>query len=125
MQATDPAAAGQPHPRRRHAQRSACPVACSLDLLGDRWSLLIIRDLLLGKTRYGEFQASAEHIPTNILAERLKRLEEAGIICSVPYGRHSRRKEYRLTAAGQDLGPIVKSLRDWGLAQFPGTRAPR
>ena len=104
--------------------RSACPVACSLDLLGDRWTLLVIRDLLFGKTRYGEFLASAEGIPTNILAERLKRLEDGGIISSVPYGNHSRRKEYRLTPAGEGLRPIVRAIRDWGLNQFPGTRAP-
>jgi DNA-binding HxlR family transcriptional regulator len=80
--------------------------------------------LLLGKSRYGEFLASAEGIPTNILADRLKRLEQAGIISSSPYGRHSRRKEYRLTPAGEGLRPIIKALRDWGLGHFPGTRAP-
>ncbi|MBV9169715.1 MAG: helix-turn-helix transcriptional regulator [Chloroflexi bacterium] len=120
MQATQPGRG----PRVRHAQRSICPVACSLDILGDRWTLLLIRDLLLGKSRYGEFLASAEGIPTNILAERLKRLEQAGIITSTPYGNHARRKEYRLTQAGEALRPIVKAMRDWGLSQFPGTRAP-
>jgi DNA-binding HxlR family transcriptional regulator len=108
----------------RHAPRSRCPVACSLDLLGDRWSLLIVRDLLLGKTRYGEFLASAEGIPTNVLADRLKRLEQAGIISSAPYGHHSRRRDYRLTPTGEALGPVVRALRDWGLSQFPDTRAP-
>src|SRR5438105_4349626 len=57
------------------ALRSPCPVACTLDIIGDRWTLLLIRDLLAGKKRYGEFLASPERIPTNILAERLKRLE--------------------------------------------------
>ena len=121
MQVSD-VAAGPPTVR---PHRSTCPVACSLDLLGDRWTLLVIRDLLFGKTRYGEFLASAEGIPTNILAERLKRLELAGLISSTPYGRHSRRKDYRLTPAGEALRPIVTALRDWGLNQFPGTRAPR
>ena len=108
----------------RHAQRSWCPVARSLDVLGDRWTLLVIRDLLHGKTRYGDFLASGEGIPTNILADRLKRLEEAGVIASALYSRHARRKEYHLTEAGEALRPVVAALRDWGLAQFPGTRVP-
>ena len=119
MQVRESGAAGA-----RHAQRSLCPVARSLDLLGDRWSLLVIRDLLFGKTRYGDFLTSAEGIPTNILADRLKRLEEAGIVASALYSRHSRRKDYRLTEAGEALRPVVAALRDWGLAQFPGTRVP-
>ena len=106
----------------RHAQRSWCPVSCSLDVLGDRWSLLVIRDLLRGKTRYGDFLASAEGIPTNILADRLKRLEEAGVIAGAPYSRHSRRRDYHLTEAGEALRPVVAALREWGLVQFPGTR---
>jgi DNA-binding HxlR family transcriptional regulator len=100
------------------------PAACSLDVLGDRWTLLVIRDLLGGKTRYGDFLTSAEGIPTNILADRLKRLEEAGVVASAPYGRHSRRKEYNLTQSGEALRPVVAALRDWGLAQLPGTRVP-
>ena len=108
----------------RHAQRSSCPVACSLDLLGDRWTLLVVRDLLRGKTRYGDFLASGEGIPTNILADRLKRLEEAGVVASAPYSRHSRRKDYHLTEAGEALRPVVAALREWGLAQFPATRVP-
>jgi DNA-binding HxlR family transcriptional regulator len=120
MQVNEPVQAGG----GRHAQRSWCPVACSLDLLGDRWTLLIIRDLLRGKSRYGQFLASAEGIPTNILADRLKRLEEAGVISSTPYGQQSRRKDYRLTPAGQALRPVLTALRDWGLNQFPGTHTP-
>jgi DNA-binding HxlR family transcriptional regulator len=119
MQVKESRAAGT-----RHAQRSWCPVACSLDMLGDRWTLLVIRDLLRGKTRYGDFLASAEGIPTNILADRLKRLEEAGVVASALYSRHSRRKDYHLTQAGEALRPVVAALRDWGLAQFPGTRVP-
>ena len=108
-------------PRRQ--PRSACPIACSLDVLGDRWTLLVIRDLLTGKSRYGELLASPEGIPTNILADRLKRLERAGLISSAPYGTHSRRKQYQLTDAGRALAPAIRALRDWGLVQFPGTRA--
>ena len=66
-------------------KRSTCPVACTLDILGDKWTLLVIRDLFLGKKTYGDFQSSPEGIPTNILAERLKRLVEKGIVRKYPY----------------------------------------
>jgi DNA-binding HxlR family transcriptional regulator len=99
-------------------------VACSLDIIGDRWTLLLIRDLLRGKSRYSEFLASAEGIPTNILADRLKRLEQSGLLTSTASTSHSRRRTYQLTPAGRALAPTVRALRDWGLAQFPGTRAP-
>ena len=101
--------------------RSACPVARTLDLVGDRWSLLVIRDLLVGKKRYGDLLASDEHIPTNILAERLKRLEQAGLLERVPYSQHPPRFEYRLTAEGRGLGRAVDALAIWGLGHFPGT----
>jgi DNA-binding HxlR family transcriptional regulator len=104
--------------------RSLCPVANSLDLLGDRWTLLVIRDLFYGKRRYGEFLASPEHIPTNILAERLKRLERAGLITSLPYQERPPRFEYHLTPRGLQLRPILDALAIWGLEQFPGTRRP-
>src|SRR5947209_3788742 len=111
-------------PRGRHGRRSDCPVACTLDLLGDRWTLLVVRDLLRGKARYGDFLASSEGIPTNILAERLKRLQEAGVLEAVLYSAHPPRYEYRLTPKGAALGPVVKSMVDWGLTHLPGTRLP-
>jgi DNA-binding HxlR family transcriptional regulator len=101
--------------------RSTCPVARTLDLVGDRWTLLLIRDLLGGQKRYGDLLASAEHIPTNILAERLQRLERAGLLERVPYSEHPPRFEYRLTAEGRGLGHAVDALATWGLAHFPGT----
>src|SRR5687768_6482078 len=103
------------------APRSACPVACALDIVGDRWTLLLVRDLLLGKTRYGEFLASPEKIPTNILAERLKRLERAGIVRRTAYSERPPRFAYELTEAGRGLGRAVDALAVWGLDQFPGT----
>jgi len=103
------------------SRRSGCPVACALDVVGDRWSLLVIRDLLAGKTRYGDFLASPEHIPTNILAERLKRLERYGLITKEPYSERPRRMAYQLTARGWDLGRVLDALAIWGLEQFPGT----
>lgn len=101
--------------------RSNCPVARTLDLVGDRWTLLVIRDLLGGQKRYGELLASDEHIPTNILAERLKRLERGGLLERVPYSEHPPRFAYRLTAEGRGLGYAVDAIATWGLAHFPGT----
>ena len=103
-------------------RRSACPVACTLDVVGDRWTLLVIRDLLGGKKRFGDFLASPEKIPTNILADRLKRLEREGLISSMPYSEHPPRVEYHLTAEGRELGRAVEALATWGLKHFPGTR---
>lgn len=103
-------------------RRSLCPVACSLDVIGDRWTLLIIRDLFAGKRRYGEFLGSPERIPTNILAERLKRLEAAGLVASTRYSEHPPRYEYELTERGRELFPILDAVAKWGLEQFPGTR---
>ena len=106
------------------ALRSLCPVACALDLLGYRWTLLVIRDLFAGKHRFGEFLASPEHIPTNILADRLKRLEAAGLVAPAAYSEHPPRYAYHLTERGRTLGPVVDALAVWGLARFPGTRRP-
>jgi DNA-binding HxlR family transcriptional regulator len=106
------------------ARRSQCPVACSLDVIGDRWTMLVIRDLFAGKLRFGDFARSAERIPTNILAERLKRLEAAGLIESRPYSEHPPRFDYHLTRRGRDLGPVLDAMANWGLEQFPGTRRP-
>ena len=103
------------------ARRSLCPVACALDLVGDRWTLLVIRDLLAGKSRYGDFLASAEKIPTNILADRLKRLEREGLIARVPYSTRPPRMEYHLTSEGRELGGAVDALARWGLTHCPGT----
>jgi DNA-binding HxlR family transcriptional regulator len=100
--------------------RSTCAVACTLDVIGDRWTLLVIRDLFAGKTRYGEFLASAEKIPTNILADRLKRLEQNGLVERVAYSQRPRRDEYRLTAEGRRLGPVLDAVATWGAAHFPG-----
>ena len=103
------------------ARRSPCPVACALDVVGDRWTLLVIRDLLGGKTRYGDFLASPEKIPTNILAERLRRLEREGLIARVPYSTRPPRMEYHLTPEGRELGRAVDALARWGLTHCPGT----
>jgi DNA-binding HxlR family transcriptional regulator len=104
-------------------RRSPCPVACTLDVLGDRWTLLVIRDLFLGRTRFKDFEASPEGIPTNILSERLERLLEAGIVEQVPVEEGAKRFGYRLTAKGKALGPLLAAMRDWGLKWEKGTKA--
>jgi DNA-binding HxlR family transcriptional regulator len=104
---------------------SICPIAAGLELLGDRWSLLVIRDLLLfGKRRFGELAGSSEKIPTNILAERLRRLEAAGVIHKVLYQTAPPRHEYRPTAKGVDLLPVLRALVEWANLHLPGTGSP-
>ena len=105
------------------SHRSPCPIACTLDLIGDRWTLLIIRDMLfLNKQRFEAFLDSPEGISTNILASRLKALEEMGLVEKRPYGNHSRRMNYYLTEQGKSLRPVLKAITIWGLKQIPDTR---
>jgi DNA-binding HxlR family transcriptional regulator len=107
-------------------RRSHCPIACTLDLIGDRWTLLIIRDMLFfGKQRFEEFLESPEGISTNILTSRLKSLEQLGLIEKQPYSNHSRRMNYQLTEQGQSLRPVLKTMIDWGLENIPETRIPQ
>ena len=105
-------------------RRSNCPIACTLDLVGDRWSLLIIRDLLLGKRRFDEFLGSEESIATNILSSRLRVLEELGLILRKNDDRDGRRVQYSLTRNGRSLGKLVRGIADWGLKNLPQTRLP-
>jgi DNA-binding HxlR family transcriptional regulator len=102
-------------------RRSNCPIACTLDLVGDRWSLLIVRDLLLGKTRFDEFLASEEGIATNILSSRLKVLENLGFVDRKGDNRDGRRVQYSLTRSGKSLGKLVRGIADWGLRNLPQT----
>src|SRR3984957_2567713 len=94
--------------------RSPCAVANSLDILGDKWSLLVVRDLLHGKRTYGELALSPEHIPTNILADRLERLKSAGIIIRTPYQQRPVRYAYTLTQKGSALGEVLLAFVRWG-----------
>ena len=126
LKTADPstAAVGPARPDESLSLRSACPVAGALDLVGDRWTLLVVRDLLRGKRRYGDLAASAERIPTNILADRLRRLEQAGLVERRQYNERPPRYEYRLTRKGKDLAPAVRILAEWGVRHVPGTRVP-
>jgi len=96
-------------------------VACALDLFGDKWTLLVIRDLVLGRSRFKEFASSPEGIPTNILSDRLERLQERGLVEQVPATEGGKRMAYVLTEKGKSLTPILRAIRDWGLQWEPGT----
>jgi DNA-binding HxlR family transcriptional regulator len=104
-------------------RRSRCPVACTLDVLGDRWTLLVVRDLVRGKRRFAEFVDSPERIPTNILTDRLKRLVSLGVVESRRYSDRPPRLEYQLTAKGEDLRPVLRAMVEWGI-KHAGGRMP-
>jgi DNA-binding HxlR family transcriptional regulator len=107
---------------RKH--RSGCPVSIALETLGDRWSLLIIRDLMVrGYRTFKEFQNSTEGIATNILSDRLRKLQKAGIINSEVEESDARRMNYRLTEKGIDLAPALLEVLIWG-ARHEKTGAP-
>ena len=92
-----------------------CPVARTIDIIGERWTILILRDLLLeGSRKFQDFERSLAGISPNTLSARLKRLEEAGIVERHFYEQHPQRAEYRLTPKGRALGPVLKALLDWG-----------
>lgn len=103
-------------------KRSDCPISSSLDIFGDKWSLLIVRDLMLHKTRtYGDFTKSAEKIATNILANRLQVLEDNGIIVKLPYPDNKVKGLYKLSPKGVDLIPAVIEIALWGGKYLSGT----
>src|SRR5580698_6023328 len=105
-------------------RRSGCPVSVCLDLFGDRWSLLIVRDLMVrGYRTFKDFQESGEGIATNILANRLRKLEVSEIITSEVAETDGRRLNYRLTQKGIDLAPVLLELLIWG-ARHEATEMP-
>lgn len=104
-------------------KRSPCPVACTLDLIGDKWTLLIIRDMLCGKCYYNDFLRSPEKIATNILADRLEKLVVSDIAEKWIPDHETNREAYRLTPKGQSLKTVLESVAKWGLAHIEGTVA--
>jgi DNA-binding HxlR family transcriptional regulator len=105
--------------------RTRCPIAYSLDLFGDRWSLVIVRDMLMGKKRFGEFLESSERITTNVLTDRLSQLETDGLIAKTAYQTNPVRFEYRLTDKGTNLLPVLQALCRCTGRHFPSVgRAP-
>ncbi len=91
-----------------------CPVAATLDIVGDRWTLLVVRDLLRGRRRYSEIAETVEGIPSSVLSDRLKLLEREGIVVRRYYTHHPPRAEYILTQKGHALGVVVGALSRWG-----------
>ena len=101
--------------KRRPKRRSPCPVSISLEIFGDRWSLLIVRDLMVrGYRTFKQFEQSGEGIATNILADRLRRLMAADIVAAEAEESDGRRVNYRLTEKGIDLAPALLELLIWG-----------
>ncbi len=101
--------------------RSACPIARSLDLFGDRWSLLVMRDaLFFGQRTYADFARSGEKIPTNLLADRLKKLTALQLLEKVPYQERPTRYEYVPTEKGKALKPVLKAMRQYGESYLGG-----
>ena len=107
----------------RSKRRSICPVACALDIFGDRWTLLLIRDMACGKALFKEFVASPERIATNILADRLARLVASGLAESFAPRHGAGHGGYRLTTKGESLLPVLSTIADWGLEHIRGTEA--
>lgn len=110
----------KPAPERR----SDCPLNACLEIFGDRWSLLIVRDLLFKKRHeFKDFLAAKEGIATNVLAERLRRLEQSGIITKGPHPSDARKIDYRLSEKGLDLAPLLVEMAIWA-AKHEKTAAP-
>lgn len=109
--------------KKKQHKRSPCPVACTLDLIGDKWTLLIIRDMFLGRCYYGDFSKSPEKIATNILADRLEKLVASGLAEKWHPNDEPNREAYRLTTKGKTLKPVLETVATWGLNHIEGTEA--
>ncbi len=104
--------------------RSGCPIVNGLDIFGDKWTLVILRDLLCGKETYTELANSPEKIPTNRLAERLKMLESEGLLVKEQYQLKPKRYKYLLTLKGKSTLPILQEIAKWGNEHIEGTWVP-
>lgn len=104
--------------------RSDCPVSYALDFFGDKWTFLVIRDLVEGKRFYKDFLGSKEGIATNILSDRLKKLEQNGLITSRIYEKLRTQKEYLLTEKGKDLIPVMVEMMVWSSRYQSGLAIP-
>ena len=110
---------------RSLSKRSNCPIATTLDIVGDKWTLLIIRDIgLFGRHRNKDFQDAGEGIPTNILANRLKMLVEKGVLEKRPYQDNPPRFDYHLTESGKGLVTVIRSMALWAEKNIEGIRIP-
>jgi DNA-binding HxlR family transcriptional regulator len=110
--------------KRLYQEQDHCPVARTLNVLGDRWTLLIIRDMLaFRRNRFSELLDALPGLSPNLLSQRLKHLEDTGIVRRELYSEHPPRMEYRLTDKGKALGPVLASMRDWGDRFEPSEKA--
>ena len=130
MQATNKTCRKRPGTSRRgkratvqiHHLRSPCPIANLLDVAGDKWSLLVVRDLLRGRSTFNQLIESPEKIPTNLLADRLKRLEKAGILMRTPYQKRPVRYSYTLTQKGKELQHVLDVVVRWSKKHIAGVQ---
>lgn len=107
------------------SRRSSCPISYALEIFGDRWTLLVLRDMILyGRQRFRDLLASDEGIASNILTDRLKRLEALGIVSRMPDPTDGRQIIYRVTERGLSLIPVMLEIAAWGAAQDGKTAAP-
>lgn len=105
--------------KTEHKSRSGCPIACSLDVLGDHWTLIIVRNLMFhGCHEYKDMLQAEEQISSSILSDRLKKLEENGLIASCPHPDSQRRKLYYLTDTGKDLIHLMQALLAWSITHL-------
>ncbi|TAK75235.1 MAG: transcriptional regulator [Dehalococcoidia bacterium] len=108
---------------RTYDRQQACPIARSLDIVGDRWTLLVLRDLRRGHSKFADLLVSLQGISPTVLSERLQSLEQDGLAARRFYSDHPPRAEYVLTPRGDSLAPVLKALYDWGTEHAP--RPPR
>jgi DNA-binding HxlR family transcriptional regulator len=108
--------------KTRRARRSDCAVACTLDLVGDRWTLLVVRDLVSGKRYFDEFLRSPEGIATNVLSARLTALQQGGFIEKMSDPSDQRRHAYQFTKEGLALRELLGSVASWGHKYLPATQ---
>lgn len=102
--------------KRTYGSQENCPVARTLDVIGDRWTVLVLRDVAHGVTKYSDMLQSLRGISPNLLSQRLKRLEKEGVLERSFYSDHPPRAEYKLTKKGRDLMPVLSSMAEWGYA---------
>src|SRR5215217_2519161 len=110
--------------RGMRSYRDACGIARALDVVGDRWALLVIRDLLLGPKRFTDLRAGLPKISPDVLAQRLRELEEAGVVARDTLPPPAASKVYALTDRGRDLAPVLHALGRWGAAEPVGDEVP-
>ena len=110
--------------RNKHQPRSGCPISTSLESLGDRWTLVIVRDMISGKRKFSEFLDSPEEITTSVLSVRLAMMENEGLVKSSPYQSRPTRYEYILTKKGAALLPVLQEISKWANRFMPETWPP-